>query len=277
MMVGRPVVFQVTKGEGKIGETVLSVRDLHVRDDRGLLAVSGASFDVRAGEILGLAGVEGNGQLELVEALWGLRKPVQGEIWIEGQKVKRQNPKKARKAGLGYIPQDRHGRGLILGFSVKENLVLGGHYERPYCAGPINFFLNSLRISDYCQQLVKEYSIRTPDLDVPVSSLSGGNQQKVIVARALGANPRLVIASQPTRGLDVGATEYIHNVLVRMRESGVAVLLVSADLDEILQLSDRIAVIYEGKIVAIKLPKKTSERELGLLMAGHERELAAES
>lgn len=275
MMVGRPVVFRVEKAPATPGAPVLRIENLHVRDDRRLPAVRGVSFEVHKGEILGLAGVHGNGQLELIEAIWGLRKPERGEIYIEGERVTKYNPRRTRAAGVGYIPQDRQKRGLILDFTIKENLILGGEHKPPFATGPLNFFLNANNISDYSNSLVKQYSIRLRDIDEPVSTLSGGNQQKVVTARAMGPNPRLLLASHPTRGLDVGATEYIHNVLIQMRDEGVAIFLISADLDEVRNVADRIAVIYEGQIVAIKKPEETDERELGLLMAGHQQETAS--
>ncbi len=275
MMVGRPVVFRVRKTPAKPGAPVLRIENLHVKDDRGLPAVRGVSLEVHKGEILGLAGVHGNGQLELIEAIWGLRKPERGEIYIEGERVTKYNPRRTRAVGVGYIPQDRQKRGLILDFTIKENLILGGEHKPPFATGPLNFFLNANNISNYSNSLAKQYSIRLRDIDEPVSTLSGGNQQKVVTARAIGPEPRLLLASHPTRGLDVGATEYIHNVLIQMRDEGVAIFLISADLDEVRNVADRIAVIYEGKIVAIKKPEETDERELGLLMAGHQQETAS--
>ncbi|MFX1562061.1 MAG: ABC transporter ATP-binding protein, partial [Promethearchaeota archaeon] len=272
MMVGRPVVFLVSKTKATPGQTVLSIKDLQVQDDRRLLKVKGINLDMRASEILGIAGVEGNGQQELVEALWGLRKPVSGEIWIGDKQITGFSSRKVHEASVGYIPQDRQRRGLVLDFSIKENLILGGEYQPPFASGPGSLILNEKAIREYSEQLVRNYGIKITDLDDLVNTLSGGNQQKIVVARALGPNPKLLIASHPTRGLDVGATEYIHNLLVKMRDAGVSVLLVSADLDEILNLSDRIAVIFDGKIVAIKSPDETNEKELGLLMAGHQPE-----
>ncbi len=272
MMVGRQVIFRVAKTPAKPGAPVLRVEDLFVRDDRGLPAVRGISFEIKSGEILGLAGVHDNGQRELVEAIWGLRKPTAGEIYIEGERITKHNPRKVRRKGVGYIPQDRQKRGLILDFSIKENLILGGQYRPPFAIGPLSSFLNAANIDDYSNYLVKDYSIRLRNIDEPVSTLSGGNQQKVVAARAMGTNPKLLLASNPTRGLDVGATEYIHNALIRMRDQGVAIFLISADLDEVRNVADRIAVIYEGKLVAIKTPEKTNERELGLLMAGEKEE-----
>lgn len=275
MMVGRAVVFRVAKTPAKPGRPVLRVDNLYVRDDRGLPAVRGVSFEIDAGEILGLAGVHGNGQRELVEAIWGLRKPIEGEVYLEDQRITRFSPRKVRRMGVGYIPQDRQKRGLILDFSTKENLILGGQHRPPFATGPLNFFLDGADIDNYSNYLVKDYSIRLRSIDEPISTLSGGNQQKVIAARAMGRNPKLLLASHPTRGLDVGATEYIHNSLIRMRDQGVAIFLISADLDEVRNVADRIAVIFEGQIVAIKDPEETNERELGLLMAGEESEITS--
>jgi len=276
MMVGRPVVFRVAKTPAKPTDTVLSVENLHVQDDRGLPAVRDISFEVKRGEILGLAGVHGNGQDELVEAIWGLRKVHHGEIYIEGERVTKYRPRKMRATGVGYIPQDRQKQGLILDFTTKENLILGGQHEPPFATGPRGFLLNALDITNYSNILVKDFDIRLRDIDEPISTLSGGNQQKVVAARAIGPNPKLLLASHPTRGLDVGATEYIHNVLIRMRDQGVAIFLISADLDEIRNVSDRIAVIFKGELVAIRTPEETDERELGLLMAGEQRAIPSE-
>lgn len=274
MMVGRPVVFQVSKTKAIPGPAVLTVKHLSVKDDRGFDVVKDVSLEVHSGEILGIAGVEGNGQQELVEAIWGLRKPIGGEIYFEGDIIKKYSPRKMHEHGVGYIPQDRHKRGLILDFSIKENLILGSEYHPPYSRGPFNMLLDGKRIVNDSNQLVDAYSIRIGDLDSLASTLSGGNQQKLIVARALAKNPKLVIASHPTRGLDVGAIEYIHRILIEMRDQGVAVLLVSAELEEVRQIADRIAVIYEGRIVAFKDPTETDDRELGLLMAGAQTEKA---
>ena len=278
MMVGRPVVFRVAKTKAQPKQTVLKIENLQVKDDRGLMTVKDLSLQICAGEILGLAGVEGNGQLELVEALWGLRKPHAGKIFFEGNEIDHFHPRDIRERGVGYIPQDRHKRGLILEFSIKENMILGAHYQSPYATGPMHSLLNSRNIVDASAKLVDNFKIKIRDLESAASTLSGGNQQKVIVARALAVDPKLLIASHPTRGLDVGATEYIHQLLIEMRDKGVAVLLVSADLDEIRNVADRIAVIYEGRIVAIRDPEATNERELGLLMAGEEEaKIAQES
>ncbi len=278
MMVGRPVVFRVEKGPAAPGDVVLSVKHLSVQDVRGITAVKDVSFEIRSGEIFGLAGVQGNGQTELIEALAGLRKPMSGTISIQGTDVTGRTPRNIKEAGLAHIPEDRQKRGLVLAFSIEENLALGNHYHEPYTekkAG-LSGFLNLKQFRSNAEHLVSDYSIKIGHVYDEVSTLSGGNQQKVVVARELSSNPAIVIAAQPTRGLDVGATEYIHNVLVALRDAGVAVFLISAELDEIQSLSDRIGVIFDGHLVAIKDPEQTTAEELGLLMAGHNNELEVE-
>ena len=269
MMVGRKVVFTFKKKRVRTREVALKVEDLKAIDDRGLPALRGVTFEVCAFEILGIAGVEGNGQTELVEVLTGLRKVTEGKILVDNTDITGASPAERIRLGISHVPEDRHKRGLILDFSVMENLILGSHSKPPFTIGRVR--LNFEEASNYAKRLIKDFSIKTPSKDTPVRHLSGGTQQRVIVAREFSRKPKLVIASQPTRGLDVGATEYVRKKLVEMRDQGCAVLLISADLDEIWALSDRIAVIYEGEIVAIKDPKKTSERELGLLMAGGKR------
>ena len=280
MMVGRPVVFTTEKEPKAPGEVVLSVKDLRVLDSRKLEKVRGISFEVREGEIFGIAGVQGNGQSELVEALAGLTKPVAGKVLIGNIDITGKKPRKVRETGISHIPEDRHKRGMILPFTVEENIALGSHYRQPFAEGPMTAVLALDERRAITEHLVEDYSIRLSSTEALASTLSGGNQQKVVVARELQAGPKLVIASQPTRGLDVGATEYIHEVLIALRDAGIAVLLVSAELDEILNLADRIAVIYDGQIVAIKAPGEATPTELGLLMAGHsdapsEEEVAA--
>lgn len=271
MMVGRPVVFRVEKGTAAPGEIVLSVENLKANDARGLPKVKGISLEIRAGEIFGIAGVEGNGQTELVEVLSGLLKPTSGRITVSGKNVTGKSPRRMREAGIGHIPEDRHKRGLVLPFTIEENLALGSHYREPYATAwhGIKGFLNLNQFNNNAHQLVSEYSIKASKVYDLASTLSGGNQQKLVVARELSSGPIVLIAAQPTRGLDVGATEYIHNVLIKLRDSGVGVLLVSAELEEIQNLSDRIGVIFDGKIVAEKEPSQTTAEELGLLMAGH--------
>jgi ABC-type uncharacterized transport system ATPase subunit len=269
MMVGRPVVFRVEKPPASPQEVVLSVQNLVVEDSRGLVAVNDVSLSVRAGEILGIAGVEGNGQTELIEALAGLRRPKSGDIRIENYDTTKRNPRAIRAVGVSHIPEDRHRRGLILEFSVEENLTLGIHYLEPYATGPMHILLNLHDATALARTLVDRYSIRVSAVSAKASTLSGGNQQKVVVARELATKPKLILAAQPTRGLDVGSIETIHNILISMRDAGAAVLLVSAELDEITTLSDRILVMFNGRIVADRDPKDTSYQELGLLMAGH--------
>ncbi len=265
-MVGRKVVFTFKKKRIKTREVVLKTENLKAIDDRGLPALKGVDFEVCAFEILGIAGVEGNGQTELVEVLTGLRKATEGKILVDNNDITKASPGERIRLGISHVPEDRHKRGLIPDFSVMENLILGSHNKPPFTVGRVR--LNFEKISNYAKRLIKDFSIKTPNKDTPVRHLSGGTQQRVVVAREFSRKPKLIIASQPTRGLDVGATEYVRKKLVEMRDQGCAVLLISADLDEIWALSDRIAVIYEGEIVAIKDPEKTSERELGLLMAG---------
>jgi simple sugar transport system ATP-binding protein len=244
----------------------LKVEDLKAVDDRGLPALKGVTFDVMSFEILGVAGVEGNGQTELVETITGVRKTAEGKITLESVDITQASPSKRIELGISTVPEDRHKRGLIMDFSVMENLILGSQNSSQFTKGRIR--LNFEAALNYAKRLIKEFSIKTPSTDTLARYLSGGTQQRVIVAREFSRKPKLIVASQPTRGLDVGATEYVRQKLVEMRDQGCAVLLISADLDEIWALSDRIAVIYEGGIVAIREPEKTSERELGLLMAG---------
>lgn len=265
MMVGREVVFKFDKEQPPTRKAVLKVENLQAVDDRGLPALRGIDFDVYACEILGIAGVEGNGQTELVETLAGLRKAIAGKILMDEIDITEASPGKRIELGTSYVPEDRQKRGLIMGFSVMENLMLGSHDKPPFAT---SFVINIEEASTYAKRLIEEFSIKTPDKDTLAQHLSGGTQQRVVLAREFSRNPKLIIASQPTRGLDIGATEYVRGKLVDMRNKGCAVLLISADLDEIWALSDRIAVIYEGRIVAFKDPEKASESELGLLMAG---------
>ena len=243
----------------------MQVEDLHVRDDRHLMAVNGVSFQVRAGEVLGIDGVQGNGQKELVEALTGLRKIESGSVSLLGQATSKSSPRKIREIGSAHVPEDRQQDGLVLTFSVSDNLVLNTYYEPPFTQG-LN--LAQSEIEKVAHQRVEQFDIRTPSISVPVSNLSGGNQQKVIVARELSRPIKLLIASQPTRGLDVGSIEYIHGQIIRKRDEGCAVLLVSPELDEVVNLADRIAVMYAGRILAILPAEQATREQLGLLMAG---------
>jgi simple sugar transport system ATP-binding protein len=270
MMVGRTVMLTVEKEPAKTGEVVLEVSDLSVLDDRKLEKVKGIDFQVRAGEVLGIAGVQGNGQTELVEALTGLRPITRGQISFLGQAITDLSPRKIREIGSAHVPEDRQRDGLVLSFSVSDNLVLNTYYEAPFSRG---MNLRQDEIDKAASERIKLFDIRTPSISVPVSNLSGGNQQKVIVAREFSRPIKLLIAAQPTRGLDVGSIEYIHNRLVQKRDEGCAIILVSTELDEILSLSDRIAVMFSGKIVAILNAEETTRERLGLLMAGiQERE-----
>ncbi|MBN1537072.1 MAG: ABC transporter ATP-binding protein [Anaerolineales bacterium] len=265
MMVGREVILNVEKEPAQPKEDVLQVIDLKVNDLRGLEAVRGVTFSVRAGEILGIAGVQGNGQTELVEALTGLRQSTGGKVVLQGKDMTNNPPRPIIENGLSHIPEDRQRHGLVLAYPVADNLVLCNYYLPPF---GVNFVMQNKAIDENARKLVKDFDIRTPSPFVPTSNLSGGNQQKVIVARELSRPVQLLIANQPTRGLDVGSIEYIHRQIVNMRGKGVAVLLVSAELDEIMSLADRIAVMYQGKIVDIVDTQKTTKSELGLKMAG---------
>ena len=265
MMVGRDVVLKVQKEQAKAKEVLLDVKDLHALDERNLPVVRGVRIQVRRGEILGIAGVQGNGQTELVEVLTGLRRTKSGTVTILGRDVTNAAPRQIFESRIAHIPEDRVLRGLVRTFSVVENLILGEHYRPPFSDG---ILLDWNEAARFAEQAIEEFDIRTPSKETQVRYLSGGNLQKLIVARELSRNPELVIANQPTRGLDVGATEFVHTTLVKMRDLGKGILLVSADLDEIFALSDRIAVMYEGRIVGIRDPEKTTPEELGLLMAG---------
>ncbi len=266
MMVGREVILTVEKEAAQPKDQVLSVENLRVRDVRDLEAVRGVSFNVRAGEILGIAGVQGNGQTELAEALTGLRHIESGTVKLAGQDLTGKTPRNFTETGLAHIPEDRQRHGLVLGYTVADNMILCDYYKPPYSVrGTIQ--QNALDVN--ARKLIKDYDVRTPSPYVSAGKLSGGNQQKVIVARELSrAGVKLVIANQPTRGLDVGSIEYIHKEIVAMRDRGVGVLLVSAELDEIMSLSDRIAVMYHGTIVATVNAKEVTREQLGLWMAG---------
>ncbi len=269
-MVGREVLLRVEKLPAEPGEPVLRVRDLNVLDERRLEAVRDVSFEVRGGEIVGIAGVDGNGQSELVDALTGLRRPTSGEILVGDKDVSGQGARAAFDAGEGHIPEDRQRRGLVLDFSLAENIAL-----HDYRAEPDSKFgwLFPGRLLARAGRLLKEFDVRGGEPQTPALSLSGGNQQKVVIAREVGRDPRVLVAAQPTRGLDIGAIEFVHKRLVEERDEGKAVLLVSLELDEILSLSDRILVLYEGRIVGEYGPE-ASDEELGIAMTGGSREAA---
>ncbi|NWJ46215.1 MAG: ABC transporter ATP-binding protein [Chloroflexi bacterium] len=265
LMVGREVVLQVNKGPSHPGEEVLVVHDVKALDDRGVAILQGASLSVRTGEILGVAGVEGNGQIELVEVLTHLRHATGGSATLNGMDLLHSSTRKITEAGVGYIPQDRQRFAMVLSFGVDYNMVLSSYYREPFSNG---LTINEKKVDEYALELVKRFDVRTPTVQTPSGSLSGGNQQKCVVGREFSRKNKLMIAVQPTRGLDVGSIEFIHNGLVEQRDAGVAVLLVSSELDEVMSLSDRIAVMYKGRVVAIVEADKVTREELGLLMAG---------
>lgn len=267
MMVGRSVSFVTEKEEAKPKEVVLQISDLVVNENRGVPAVKELSLDVRAGEIVGIAGIDGNGQSELIQAITGLRKVKSGSIKIKGQEVVGLSPRKITEMNVSHVPEDRHRDGLVLEMMLSENIALQTYYKEPLSK---NGALNYNQINSYARKLMEEFDVRAANEIVPASALSGGNQQKAIIAREVDRNPDLLIVSQPTRGLDVGAIEYIHKRLIGERDKGKAVLVVSFELDEIINLSDRIAVIHDGKIQGIVKPSETNKQELGILMAGGE-------
>jgi general nucleoside transport system ATP-binding protein len=271
MMVGRKVILSIDKEDARPGQLVLRVEDLRVEDDRKHMAVDGVSLDVRAGEILGVAGVQGNGQTELTEALTGLRHSRDGHVYILEHETTNTNPRQVQETGTSHVPEDRHKHGLVLTFPTRDNLVLNTYYQPPFALG---IEMQYSAIGSFAEEMVQIFDIRTPSILTPVGSLSGGNQQKVIVARELSRPLKLLIASQPTRGLDVGSIEFIHHRIVEARDKGAAVLLISAELDEIMSLSDRIAVMYKGRILAIVDAKTATREQLGLLMAGVTKESA---
>ena len=267
LMVGRDVVFEVEKGPARPKQAVLSVRNLDVNDDRGAETVRDLSLEVHAGEIFGVAGVQGNGQRELVESLTGMRAAQGGSVLLGGADITDANPRKVADLGVGHIPEDREKHGTIGSLSVADNLVLNSYFRAPFSRRGIR---DEAAIAANATELVEKYDIRTPGIDVPIGNLSGGNRQKCIVARELSREIGLLVAAQPTRGLDVGSIEFIHNQIIDRRDAGVAVLLVSAELDEILSLSDRIGVMYHGALLAIVERADATREDIGVLMAGGE-------
>ncbi len=265
LMVGREVLLRVDKKPAKPGAVTFKVENLTASSDRGEAALKGVSFELRQGEILGIAGVEGNGQSELVEVLAGTRRATGGRVLLGDKDVTTFDARTERDAGIAFIPEDRRGAGLVLSYSVADNLILGR--QRTPAFSWHELVLRLVAIKAWARRLVKEFDIRTPSIETAARNLSGGNQQKIIVAREMASRPRVLLAAQPTRGVDIGAIEFIHRRLVAQRDEGAAVLLISAELDEIRSLSDRIAVIYEGKIVSIE-PADAPEERLGLLMTG---------
>ncbi|MEK5206629.1 nucleoside ABC transporter ATP-binding protein [Psychrobacillus psychrotolerans] len=268
LMVGRQVEFKTVKSEANPTDDTLVVKDLVVADYRGIDKVKGLNLTVRKGEILGIAGIDGNGQSELIEAITGLRKAKAGSVSINGKDITNKKPRKITEAGVGHIPQDRHKHGLVLDFSIGHNIALQTYYQKPISKSGI---MNYKKVSELAQKVINDFDVRTQGEHTPARALSGGNQQKAIIGREVLRDPDLLIAALPTRGLDVGAIEFIHQRLIEQRDNGKAVLLLSFELDEVMNVSDRIAVIYDGQIVDTLLPKETSEQELGLLMAGQKK------
>ncbi len=266
MMVGRRIITDFKKSLQPSNQVIFKVSNIKAINDRKLTVLNGVNFQIYSSEILGLAGIEGNGQTELIEIIMGLRKASSGKILLEDNEITKMSTRERIRLGISHIPEDRHKRGLIPDFSVMENLILGSQSDPQFTKW--GFIFNNGETSKYANKLIKDYKIDTTSKDAYSRYLSGGTQQRVIVAREFSRNPKLIIAAQPTRGLDVAGTEYVHLKLVEMRNQGAAIFLISADLDEIWTLSDRIAVLYEGKIVTIKRPKETNEQELGLLMTG---------
>jgi simple sugar transport system ATP-binding protein len=269
MMVGREVELTVARGDSHPVEPLLEVRDLTVRDDRGREVVHGVTFDVRGGEILGIAGVAGNGQEELVGALTGLRRPLSGSVRLAGTDVTGATPRHLHQMGVGFVPGDRQRFGLVMSFPIADNLVLNDYYHPPYAQG---LRRRDAAIRADAEGAIAKYDIRTPSAMVSAATLSGGNQQKVIVAREFEGEVKLLVLDQPTRGLDVGSIEFIHRQAIARRDTGVAILLVSAELDEVLELSDRIAVMYRGRIVEVLDGRTADKEDVGLLMATGGRE-----
>lgn len=269
MMVGREVSFVVDKDEANPTDVVLSIKDLVVKNSRGIKAVKSFNLDFRAGEITCIAGIEGNGQTELIEAIVGLRKIESGKILFNGEEIEKLNIRERTAYGIGHIPEDRHKYGLVLDFSLEENFILQTYYQEPFSKKGI---LQFDEIRKYSEKLIEEFDVRSGKGSTTAArSMSGGNQQKAIIAREIDRSPKLLIAAQPTRGLDVGAIEYIHQRLVEERDKGKAVLLMSFEMEEVLSLSDTIAVMYEGEVVGVVQADQTDENELGLMMAGSTR------
>ncbi|MBI3652141.1 MAG: ABC transporter ATP-binding protein [Acidobacteria bacterium] len=265
LMVGREVLLRVEKAPAQPAATTLEVKDLALTDKQGHAALSAVSLVVRSGEILGIAGVEGNGQTELIEILAGLRAPSAGEVLLQEKNINKLDARQRKQLGVAHIPEDRHRRGLLLPFDLASNSILGVHRNAPI-SGAI--LLNQKFIAERANRLVQEYDVRPPNIALAAKSLSGGNQQKLIVAREMDIKPNLILVSQPTRGVDIGAIEFIHKKIIEYRDNGAAVLLVSAELDEILSLSDRVIVMYDGRIVGEVDPKTVTEEAIGLMMTG---------
>jgi ABC-type uncharacterized transport system ATPase subunit len=268
MMVGREVQLTVDRSKAKANRPLLEVDGLRVLNDEGKLVVQDVTFDVKSGEILAVAGVQGNGQTELVEALTGLREADAGTVVLDGEDLTNVSPRRVATAGVAHIPEDRNRDGMVKGMTVAENFILNSYHLSPFSSGGV---LNREAIVAAAEKAVRDFDVRTPSIDTDIANLSGGNQQKVIVAREFSRGVKLVIAAQPTRGLDVGSIEYIHKRIVEQRDAGAAVLIVSTELDEVLALGDRVAVMYEGRIVGILDSKQATRERVGLLMGGIEK------
>ena len=269
MMVGRSVLLRLNKEDAKLGDVVFKVENLTVKDDLDVTRVKNVSFEIRSGEILGLAGVTGNGQTELLEALSGIRKVESGNIYLNDEKISDKenllDPRKLKEKGLAHVPEDRQRMGLVTDFKAYENLIFGYHDQEPYSKSSI---LRDSDIITYSKKVMEEYDVRPRSPQLITSNFSGGNQQKIILSRELNESPKILLVGQPTRGVDIGAIEFIHQRLIDMRDKGAAILLVSVELDEVLSLSDRILVMFDGNIVGERINKDVTDRELGLLMAG---------
>ena len=273
MMVGREVLLRVEKPDAKPAAVVVAVRDLSIVGRDGTRRVDNVSFEIRAGEIVGIAGVEGNGQTELIEALAGLipGTHISGTISFEGRDVSKFDARKRKELGIAHVPEDRHRRGLLLDFSLAENTILGVHYRKPAVTGIGGIMLDEKGIQRRTEQVIRDFDVRPPNAALPARALSGGNQQKLIIGREFELPPKLLLVSQPTRGVDIGAIEFIHRKIVAMRDAGCAVLLVSAELEEVTALSDRLLVIHNGAIVGEVDPKVATNEEIGLMMTGGKR------
>ena len=269
MMVGRSVLLRINKSNTQRGDVAFKVENLSVKDDLDITRVKNVNLEIHAGEILGLAGVTGNGQTELLEALSGIRKVESGEIFLNGEKISDSsallNPRELKEKGLAHIPEDRQRMGLVTDFKAYENLIFGYHDQEPYSKSSI---MRENKILDYSKRVMEEYDVRPRSPHLMTSNFSGGNQQKLILSRELNENPKVLLIGQPTRGVDIGAIEFIHQRLIDMRDKGAAILLVSVELEEVLSLSDRIVVMFDGNIVGERVNKDVTDRELGLLMAG---------
>jgi simple sugar transport system ATP-binding protein len=269
MVVGRDVVLEIPKVKTKIGKEVIAVTNLTVKNNRGIIGLKNVSFDVHASEIVGIAGVEGNGQSELVNALIGFTHPLKGKVIFNGEEIRLLTPYNLRTKGLAYITEDRKRRGLVLPFKIRENIIMGQHTLYPFSK---NRILNDPEIDKFSTKKLEEFDIRPRDIYARISNLSGGNQQKIVLAKEMSTNHNFLLASQPTRGLDIGATEFVYKKLIGEKKKGIAILLISLELSEIMALSDKILVLYEGEIVGETTPDKTNEEELGLMMLGIKRQ-----